>query len=223
MRPEEFDWFAAQHVERAHVAETKQSPGDTRTDYERDRARIIHSVAFRNLQGKTQVFATGRTADILRTRVTHSIEVAQIDRALAQNCGVPEALVEAACLGHDLGHPPFGHTGEQVLNHVMEEHGDFEGNAQTFRIVTYLEQKHPRLRGPGPHEAHASLAGEVPVSSEGSRREISLRRGRRAGGSMALPGNGTNLTFVVRRRRGASADASVSAHGLGRRCCVLGS
>lgn len=143
----EFNWFADEWTNRAHVAEPSRTPGDERDDFERDRARIIHSVAFRNLQGKTQVFSTGRTADILRTRVTHSIEVSQIGRALAQRFKVPEALVEAACLGHDLGHPPFGHTGERILDHLMREHGGFEGNAQTFRIVTYLEQKHPDYEG----------------------------------------------------------------------------
>jgi dGTPase len=142
-----YDWITPENGERAHVAEPTRTTGDERSDYERDRSRIIHSVAFRKLQGKTQVFTTGPTTDFLRTRLTHSIEVAQIGRALAQRFGVPEALVEAACLGHDLGHPPFGHAGEQALNALMAEHGGFEGNAQTFRIVTYLEQKHPDYEG----------------------------------------------------------------------------
>ena len=136
----DFDWLAEREIERAHIPEPQQSPGDMRSPFERDRARIIHSVAFRRLQGKTQIFASG-WGDFLRTRVTHSIEVAQIGRALAQRFGVPDSLVEAACLGHDLGHPPFGHTGETVLNELMKEYGGFEGNAQSFRIVTRLEVK----------------------------------------------------------------------------------
>jgi dGTPase len=142
-----FDWFAPEWTQRAHVDESARSENDKRDDFERDRSRIIHSVAFRKLQGKTQVFVTGPATDFLRTRVTHSIEVAQIGRALALRFGVPEGLVEAACLGHDLGHPPFGHTGEMVLNGLMSEFGGFEGNAQTFRIVTYLEQKSPDYEG----------------------------------------------------------------------------
>jgi dGTPase len=143
----EYDWFEAGNVDRVHIPEPSRTEGDARDAYERDLARIIHSLAFRKLQGKTQVFSTGPTTDFLRTRVTHSIEVAQIGRALAKAAGVPQALVEAACLGHDLGHPPFGHTGEQILNALMAEHGGFEGNAQTFRIVTYLELKHPGYEG----------------------------------------------------------------------------
>jgi dGTPase len=142
-----YDWLQQREVERAHVADPEQSSGDPRSPFERDRARIIHSVAFRRLQGKTQVFAPG-WADFLRTRVTHSIEVAQIGRALGQRFDVPGELVEAACLGHDLGHPPFGHTGEQVLDEVLKERGArFEGNAQSFRIVTRLEAKAPDYEG----------------------------------------------------------------------------
>jgi len=141
-----YDWLQARETERVHTDSPSQSDADKRSRFERDRARIIHSIAFRRLQGKTQIFAPA-TADYLRTRVTHSIEVSQIGRGLAKTLGVPGSLVEAACLGHDLGHPPFGHTGEDALDRLMEKHGGFEGNAQSFRIVTRLEQKHPDYEG----------------------------------------------------------------------------
>lgn len=161
----DFDWEDPSLTERRWVPKAERSAGDARDDFERDRARIIHSVAFRRLQGKTQIFAN--QADFLRTRVTHSIEVAQIGRALARSCGVNDSLVEAACLGHDLGHPPFGHTGEEVLAELLEEvrtqlvtaadddqkndpdldPGSFEGNAQSFRLVTRLEQKSADYQG----------------------------------------------------------------------------
>lgn len=140
-----YDWMQEAETERANIADPPRE-GDPRSPFERDWARIIHSSAFRGLQGKTQIFAPA-TADYLRTRVTHSIEVAQIGRALAERFGVPPPLVEAACLGHDLGHPPFGHTGEAALDGVMDDQGGFEGNAQTFHIVTKLEQKHPDTTG----------------------------------------------------------------------------
>jgi dGTPase len=142
----EYSWYGERETARANIAEPVQSASDRRSPFERDWARIIHSVAFRRLQGKTQIFAPA-TADYLRTRVTHSIEVAQIGRGMADRFGVPTALVEAACLGHDLGHPPFGHTGEQALDLCMEDHGGYEGNAQSFHIVTKLEQKHPDYDG----------------------------------------------------------------------------
>lgn len=143
---ESYDWSAQRETARANIIEDTKRENDDRSPFDRDWARIIHSSAFRHLQGKTQIFAPA-TADYLRTRVTHSIEVAQIGRALATRFGVPISLVEAACLGHDLGHPPFGHTGEAALNGVMQKHGGFEGNAQSFHIVSKLEQKHPDYDG----------------------------------------------------------------------------
>jgi dGTPase len=143
---DDYPWADAREVQRAQIDDPPRTRGDERSAFERDRARIVHSVAFRRLQGKTQVFAPA-TADYMRSRVTHSIEVAQIGRAMAQTLGVPDSLVEAACLGHDLGHPPFGHTGEAALNACMQASGGFEGNAQSFRIVTRLEQKHPDYMG----------------------------------------------------------------------------
>jgi dGTPase len=123
-----------------------EPPHPYRSDFERDRDRIIHSSAFRRLEGKTQVFTPGLD-DYYRSRLTHSIEVAQIGRTLAKVLGLNESLTEAICLAHDLGHPPFGHTGEDTLNDLMADHGGFEHNAQTVRIVTLLEHPYPAFMG----------------------------------------------------------------------------
>ncbi len=117
-----------------------------RNAFERDRDRIIHCSAFRRLEGKTQVFMPGLN-DHYRTRMTHSIEVAQIGRTIAKMLGVNETLTEAICLGHDLGHSPFGHTGETVLNDLMTDFGGFEHNQQTLRIVELLEHPYPAFAG----------------------------------------------------------------------------
>jgi dGTPase len=122
-------------------------PGPTwRTEYQRDRDRVIHSRAFRRLEYKTQVFLNG-TGDHLRTRLTHTMEVAAISRNIARALKLNEDLVETIALAHDLGHPPFGHKGEGALDKLMREHGGFEHNRQSLRIVEELEQKYPLFPG----------------------------------------------------------------------------
>ncbi len=124
----------------------KESPPEWRTEYQRDRDRVIHSRAFRRLEYKTQVFLNG-TGDHLRTRLTHTIEVAAIARNITRALKLNEDLVETIALAHDLGHSPFGHKGETVLNRLMKKHGGFEHNRHSLRIVEELEQKYPKFIG----------------------------------------------------------------------------
>ncbi|HMQ51657.1 MAG TPA: deoxyguanosinetriphosphate triphosphohydrolase [Anaerolineae bacterium] len=118
-----------------------------RTAYQRDRDRLIHTTAFRRLEYKTQVFLTTEGSDYYRTRLTHTIEVAQIGRTIARSLGVNEDLTEAICLAHDLGHGPFGHSGESALDEAMRDHGGFDHNYQSYRIVTELEERFPDFEG----------------------------------------------------------------------------
>lgn len=129
---------------RGRVVSEPASP--TRSDFQRDRDRIIHSTAFRRLKHKTQVFVF-HEGDHFRTRLTHTIEVAQITRAIARSLGLDEDLAEALALAHDLGHTPFGHTGEDALHACMEGDGGFDHNAQALRIVTRLERRYPAFDG----------------------------------------------------------------------------
>lgn len=119
---------------------------DNRPAFERDRDRIIHCAAFRRLEYKTQVFVN-HEGDYYRTRLTHSLEVAQIGRAIARKLRLNEELTEALALSHDLGHTPFGHTGEEVLNRLMLDFGGFEHNMQSFRVVEELEERYPGFNG----------------------------------------------------------------------------
>ena len=126
--------------------ETDLGPRGPRDIFQRDRDRVIHSVAFRRLRHKTQVFAAP-DGDHFRVRLTHSIEVAQIGRTLARALGLNEDLTEALCLAHDLGHPPFGHAGEEALAAALADAGGFDHNAHTLRIVTRLETSYPDFDG----------------------------------------------------------------------------
>jgi len=117
-----------------------------RSEFQRDRDRIIHSTAFRRLEYKTQVFVN-HEGDLFRTRLTHSLEVAQIGRAIARSLGLDQDLVEAIALAHDLGHTPFGHTGQDALNACMQEHGGFEHNLQSLRVVDMLEERYAEFDG----------------------------------------------------------------------------
>jgi dGTPase len=123
-----------------------EAPAPTRNAFQRDRDRIVHSTAFRRLVYKTQVFLN-HEGDLFRTRLTHSLEVAQLGRSIARALGLNEDLVEAVALAHDLGHTPFGHAGQDTLNECMADHGGFEHNLQSLRVVDQLEERYPAFDG----------------------------------------------------------------------------
>lgn len=141
--------FLAEYAMKSKNSEGRvysESKHSQRTAFQRDRDRIIHSTAFRRLEYKTQVFVNYES-DYYRTRLTHTLEVAQIARTIARTLRLNEDLVEAISLSHDLGHTPFGHAGEEILHKLMEGHGGFEHNAQGLRVVDYLEERYPDFKG----------------------------------------------------------------------------
>jgi len=156
----------------------------TRTEFQRDRDRIVHSTAFRRLVYKTQVFLN-HEGDLFRTRLTHSIEVAQLARSIARPLGLNEDLVEAIALAHDLGHTPFGHAGQDALNECMAQHGGFEHNLQSLRVVDALEERYPAFDG-------LNLCFET---REGILKHCSLENARRL--ELAEPG-GVGHRFIAR-------------------------
>jgi dGTPase len=147
-----------------------EAPPRGRSEYQRDRDRIIHSTAFRRLEYKTQVFVN-HEGDLFRTRLTHSLEVAQLGRSIARNLNLEEDLTEAIALAHDLGHTPFGHSGQDALNECMKPHGGFEHNLQSLRVVDLLEQRYAAFDG-------LNLTFET---REGILKHCSLRNARELG------------------------------------------
>lgn len=138
------EWAADPAATRGRLFPEPASP--SRSDFRRDCDRIIHSTAFRRLKHKTQVFVS-HEGDHFRTRLTHTLEVSQIARALARSLGLDEDLAETLALSHDLGHPPFGHAGERALDACMEDYGGFDHNAQSLRVVTRLERRYASFDG----------------------------------------------------------------------------
>jgi len=136
----------ASHPARSRGRRYPEPPAPTRDAFQRDRDRIVHSTAFRRLVYKTQVFLN-HEGDLFRTRLTHSLEVAQLGRSIARALRLNEDLVEAIALAHDLGHTPFGHAGQDALNACMAEHGGFEHNLQSLRVVDALEHRYPQYDG----------------------------------------------------------------------------
>ena len=166
---------AAQSRGRLHA----ESPAPTRDDYQRDRDRIVHSTAFRRLVYKTQVFLN-HEGDLFRTRLTHSLEVAQLGRSLARSLRLDEDLVETIALAHDLGHTAFGHVGQDVLDECMQPYGGFEHNLQSLRVVDELEQRYPAFNG-----LNLTFESREGILKHCSRRNAEMIEAREPGGVAA--------------------------------------
>jgi len=202
--------FAAD-PERSRGRLYSEPPSATRNDFRRDCDRIIHSTAFRRLAYKTQVFIY-HEGDHYRSRLTHTLEVAQIARSLARALSLDEDLAEASALGHDLGHPPFGHSGEYALDRCLKDHGGFDHNAQTLSVVTRLERRYAAFDGL--NLTFETLEGLVKPSAA-SRRRFSTTTSGRISNSVFMP--------AARRRLGRSRTTSpmmptISTTACGRAC-----
>jgi dGTPase len=179
----------AAHEEHTRGRRHPEAPPQYRGEFQRDRDRIVHSGAFRRLVYKTQVFVN-HEGDMYRTRLTHSMEVAQIGRSIALALNLNEALTEAICLAHDLGHTPFGHAGQDALNECMREHGGFEHNLQSLRVVDELEERYADFSG-------LNLTFEC---REGILKHCSLANARKLGE--------LGLRFIERRQPGLEAQVA---------------
>ena len=163
-----------------------EKPHHFRTEFQRDRARLIHSRAFRRLEYKTQVFLNG-TGDHLRTRLTHTIEVASVSRTIARAMSLNEDLAETIAFAHDLGHAPFGHAGEEMLDDLMRDHGGFEHNVQSLRVVELLENKYPKFPG-------LNLSAEV---LHGLRKHEAFKLGSASSDAPSLEAQITNIADEI--------------------------
>jgi len=169
----------ASHPQQSRGRRHPEIPAPTRSEYQRDRDRIVHSTAFRRLVYKTQVFLN-HEGDLFRTRLTHSLEVAQLGRSIARSLGLDEDLVEAVALAHDLGHTPFGHAGQDVLDECMKAFGGFEHNLQSLRVVDQLEQRYPAFDG-----LNLSFEAREGILKHCSRRNAELLEASEPGGVAA--------------------------------------
>jgi dGTPase len=166
----------ASHPSRTRGRRHAEPAAPTRTEFQRDRDRIVHSTAFRRLVYKTQVFLN-HEGDLFRTRLTHSLEVAQLGRSIARSLRLCEDLVEAISLAHDLGHTPFGHAGQDALNECMASHGGFEHNLQSLRVVDRLEERYPAYDG-----LNLTFETREGILKHCSRRNAELLEAREPGG-----------------------------------------
>ncbi len=204
-----------------------ETESNTRTAFQRDRDRIIHSTAFRRLEYKTQVFVN-HEGDHYRTRLTHSLEVAQMARSVCRSLGLNEELAEALALAHDLGHTPFGHSGEEALAEMMEPFGGFDHNAQTLRIVTSLEQRYAEFDGlnltwetlEGVAKHNGPVVKPSPSSIFGAFKAFASKLAKPTSPEEAYGGPpswaGSDVPVKVARKRRDDADFPVQSKGLPR-------